>query len=109
VAWRALPLPATTVQRIGTDVAIVGFCGSRRFLYELRGAPPIWPRVWDQFYREDTELYVNTQVESADHQWLDANFAIQWRPQAPTYWRMLSAHAQTTHYQDWYIPYFDRI
>ncbi len=111
LAMHAMPLPATSCELVeyGAAYALYGRDDDTVYLYEAIGATTDFPALWSAVSHGATRIMINECANSAFYTWLSANTAVSWRPQRQTYWRMLSARAQTAPYAQWHIPYFDRI
>jgi len=115
LSYRSVPLPVISVGTLfaragkAESGALVGACGSERYVYEVVGDDDALPALWRDIARGASAVHINEAIGSPFHRWLVCHVPIQFSGQQLAYWRMLSPRARRSAWRNWHIPYFDRI
>lgn len=107
--WRALPVPATSVDAFVSDeaYALVGTVSDTGYVYEFVGEQSAFGRVWAAIRARYTRVFVN-ESEGRTATWLREQGGAQFTPQQLAMWMPLSPDAEALGGR-LFVPYLDRI
>lgn len=89
--------------------AVTGNLGDTGYVYEIGGTQDGMPRIWSILRARYRRLYLNVPKGAAAHRMLAADPAIHWREQQLAMWLPLADDARGYPYDEWYVPFLDRI
>ena len=92
----------------GDGYALVGEHATTGYVFEMVGALNTLERLWRSVASRYATLYVNERAGSPLETWLAQNAAMVWAPQSQAMWMRFSGHRESP-WDQWHIPYFDRI
>jgi predicted N-acetyltransferase YhbS len=112
--YASLPLSAETLEIILQDsgnkderfYVLSGRTGDSGYIYEVVGKPTSYPVIWHSICNSYRKVYINDSQGSLFENWLNRQVNITWNPQMQAMWYSLHDNIP---FDDWYIPYFDRI
>lgn len=114
-AYRHLPLPAENIEVLlqknqsGSACAILGNTGEVGFLYELTGALACFPNLWAEICERYQKIWINDQRGNPSFTWLSTQINVSWEDKNLAMWLPLSERVNKPAFEQWHIPYFDRI
>lgn len=89
--------------------AIVGEWGGSGFLYEMEGAPILFPRLWSAISSAFDTVSINEVPGTTSFLWTSSLPGLSWHVQRHAMWLKGPDDCRSPEFDAWSIPYFDRI
>lgn len=103
------PAESAEAMCIRRNYAIVGKRGDCGYLLDCGGPGDDYPAIWKVLRSRYRVLYLNLQRGSRAQRALAGEATIDWEPQNLACWLPIAPGVDSSMFQSWYIPFFDRV
>ncbi|MBI3919139.1 MAG: GNAT family N-acetyltransferase [Betaproteobacteria bacterium] len=107
--YRHLLPPAEHVVVIveGDSFALCGCHDQTGYVYDIVGTGREMPGLWHRLAAHFGDIYVNVELGTGAHRWLEAHAGLAWSKQSLAMWKPL--RRDSIPFAAWYVPFMDRI
>lgn len=107
--YRHLLPPAEHVAVVveGDSFALCGCHNRTGYVYDIVGTSRDMPGLWRRLAAQFGDIYVNVEMGTSAHRWLEAHAGLEWSKQSLAMWKLL--RPDPIPFAAWHVPFMDRI